>query len=597
MTLDIILVLLILGVTLVLFVSDRLRADVVALLVMAILMVLGFFRPRFATPAQVVSGFSNTATITIGAILILSHGLVKTGSINWLSRKMLTLGGESENRMFLILIMTVGFISAFLNNTAAVAIFLPVTLTIAARHRVSASKYLIPLSYISMIGGSCTLIGTSTNILVSSMAQQHGYTAFGMFEVTRLGVIFFVLGIFYLFFIARHLLPPRASVAGLTRKYSMGSYLTGVIVNKGSALIGKTLVENRVSNRYDVNILEIIREDQRIWSGLRDVQFQEGDLLLVRGSIDDIVEMNQMLDLSIRSQEKYAEQNLDSEEATMAEAVISPSSNLIGRNLKEARFRQTYGVFCLAIRKHGKTIRDKIGLIRLDVGDTLLVQGRRRNMELLGESANFLVLHELKVPAIRKSKAVYALAIFSLVVLTAALGIVPIMASSILGCLALILTGCLTIQEAYEAIDWFVIFLLAGMIPLGLVMESTGTAQYIASGIMLFSDYLGPVGLISGIYLLTTILTSVISNQATAILFVPIAFAAAEKVGISPMPLLMAITFAASSSLSTPFGYHTNLMIYGPGAYRFSDYMKAGIPLNLAFWALATLLIPLIWPP
>ena len=375
-----------------------------------------------------------------------------------------------------------------------------------------------------------------------------------------------------------------------------GRYFTLLVVPKKSPLVLRTSAQCRLSEKYDVTILEIIRGEGRISSGLRDCKFHEGDELLVRGSIHSIMEMNAVERLSIQSQLKYADQDLSTDEVMLAEAVISPSASLIGGNLRDLNFRRRFGVNALAIKKHGETIRERIDHIRLEAGDTLLVQGMRDAVERLLEDRSFLMLQELEVPPLRRHRAPLALATVALVVALAAFEIMPILVSAITGCRVMILFGCIKIQEAYESIDWFVIFLLAGVIPLGIAMENTGTAAFISEAILRFSSDLGPVALISVFYLMSTIFASIMSHNAAVILLVPIGIASAHELGINSMPILMSITFAASSALSTPFGYHTNLMVYGPGGYRFADYLKVGLPLNILLWITASLLIPLLWP-
>ena len=594
--LDIFLVCLIIFVAMVLFVSEKLRVDMIAILIMATLMIIGVFRPGFLSVHQAVSGFSNEATITIAAMFILSSGLVKTGAITMISHKLIQFGGNSEMRLFLALMITAGTTSAFINNTAAVAVFIPITLTICKQHQISPSRLLLPLSYVSIVGGTCTLIGTSTNILVSSMSANAGLGEFGMFELTRLGIVFFAFGLLYLTVVGRWLLPAVKPPTNLTVKYQIERYFTVLVVPKKSPLVMQTAVQCRLNEKYDVTILEIVRGNERISSGLRDCKFHEGDELLVRGSIHSIMEMNGVERLSIRSQISYADQDLSSDEVMLAEAVVSPSAALIGGNLRDLNFRRRFGVIALAIKKHGETIRERIGDIRLEAGDTLLVQGERAAVERLLEDPGFLALQELEVPPVRRHRAPLALATVALVVALAAFEVMPILVSAITGCLVMILFGCIRIQEAYESIDWFVIFLLAGVIPLGVAMENTGTAAFIADAILRVSADLGPVALISVFYLMSTIFASSMSHNAAVILLVPIGIASAHELGVNSLPILMSITFAASSALSTPFGYHTNLMVYGPGGYRFADYLKVGLPLNILLWLLASLLIPILWP-
>ena len=497
--------------------------------------------------------------------------------------------------MFLVLVAIVGVVSAFINNTAAVAIFLPITVVLARDRGVSQSKLLMPLSFASIVGGTATLIGTSTNILVSSLAGRRGLEPFSMFELTKLGAIFLVIGLVYLAVAGRRLLPDR-SPTSLTRKYEMSRYLTGLIVPEGSPLVGKSAAEARLNELYDVTILEIIRGDTQLHSGLRDARLEAGDLLLARGALDGILELKRCEDIAIRSEIKYADRELTTEDTVLLEAVVSPSSSLVGSTLKEADFRHLSGVFALAINKHGETIRDKVGRIRLDIGDSLLLQGRRGSVDHLADKPYSLVLQTLDLPEMRAGKAIYAGSIIALVVGLAATGLAPILVSALLGCILMIATKCITLQEAYDSIDWFVIFLLAGVIPLGLAMENTGTAVLIASTLLDWTQAWGPTAVLSAFYLLTTLFASVMSHNAAAVVLVPIGIATANELGIDPRPFLMAVTFAASSSLATPFGYHTNLMVYVQGGYRFSDYVKVGVPLNLLLWLTASLLIPVFWP-
>lgn len=593
---DIALVCVIIVVFLILFASEKLRVDLVAILLMTLLMVIGLFRDNWVTPHEGISGFSNEATATIAAMFVLSAGLMKTGAVAWISQKLGRLGGSNELWSFVLLMLTVAVISAFINNAAAVAVFIPITIKICRQHRISPTKMLLPLSFASILGGTCTLIGTSANILASSIATEHGLAPFGMFELSRLGLIFFFVGLVYLIFIARPMLPARVKNDDLSEKYALGGYITRVVVDKKSSLAMSTPAESRVAERYDVTILEIRRGDECLVSGLRDIHIHEGDILLVRGSIQSILEMTSMEGLTIRSQSKYAEADPTGCEAVLAEGVLAPSSPLVGRTLKQADFRQKYGVFVLAIQKHGEVIRDKLGDFRLEAGDTLLLQGRKGFIENLVQDPSFLILQALDVPAMRTNKVFIAVGTIASVVLLAAFNVMPIMVSAIVGCIVMAVSGCINLQEAYDAIDWFVIFLLAGVIPLGIVMENTGTADFIAQGITQLAATWGPVALVSIFYLLATVFAAIMSHNAAIILLLPIGIASAHGLEVDPRPFVMAITFAAASSMATPFGYHTNLMVYGPGGYKFSDFVKIGIPLNIILWIIASLTIPIFWP-
>ena len=593
---DIILVIAIVVAALVAFASEKVRADLVALMIMAILTVLGIFRPDFPTVDEGISGFSNKATVTIAAMFILSAGLVKTGAINWVTGRLLHLGSNSEARLFVLLMLAVGLVSAFINNAAAVAVFIPISLTIARRQKISPSKILLPISFASIVGGTCTLIGTSTNILVSSMAADRGLGEFSMFELSKLGIIFFGMGMIYLFFYARKALPERVGTRGLVQEYRLGNYLTSVVVNRKSSLISQTPVQARIGEKYDVHILELFRGSCRISTGIRDTHIQEGDVLLVQGALQNILEMNSFEGLSIRSEVKYGSDEEQEDDPILVEAIVAPGSGLEGRTLRDVNFRKRYRVFVLAVRKQGEVIRDHLGLIKLQAGDSLLLQGAKGFLERLAKSPDFLAIEEKFLPRVRGNRAICAFLIVAGVVAAAAVGIAPILVSAVVGCILMVLTGCIALQDAYESIDWFVIFLLAGVIPLGIAMEKTGTAEFMAGSLLALTGVLGIAAIIPIFYLLATFFAGIMSHNAAVILLVPIGIASARDLGVNPMPFLMAITFAASSSLFTPFGYHTNLMVYGPGGYKFADFLKIGIPLNILLWIIASLMIPLIWP-
>jgi di/tricarboxylate transporter len=582
-------------IAMVLFVSEKVRVDLVALMIMAALMVVGALRPGFLSVEEALSGFSNEATITIAAMFILSAGLAKTGAIAEVSRHIVRIAGGSPAALFLVLMATAGTVSAFINNTAAVAVFIPVSLALGREYDISPSRLLMPLSYISIVGGTCTLIGTSTNILVSSMSAEAGLGAFGMFEMSKLGVIFFVVGLLYLRFVAGRILPDRPT-EDLARKYDVGKYLTTLIVDKRSGLVMRTPAQARINEKYGVTILEIVRAGEEFWTGLRDTKLHEGDELLVLGSIHDIMQMRDGEGLSSKSQLKFADKSLTSDEVMLAEVMIAPTSTMVGRTLKGTDFRHKHGVFVLAVQKHGEAVRERIGNIKFEVGDTLLIQGRREFVEKLRDDGDFIMLQEVELPEIRADKARWALGIVAGVVALAALNVLPIVVAAVVGALWMVVTGSIKLQEAYESVDWFVIFLLAGVIPLGIAMENTGTADWIARELLSVTASWGPMAFVSVFYLLSTLFASIMSHNAAVILLVPIGIATAHELAMNPFPILMAITFAASSSMSTPFGYHTNLMVYGPGGYRFWDYIKLGVPLNIMLWLIASALIPIFWP-
>ena len=575
---------------LILFVSDRISADLVAMLMLAALLLF-----KFITPEEAVSGFSNSATITIGAMFILSAGLIHTGVVDYLGVIAEKRISKTNIGLMLFILVIAGGASAFINNTAVVAVFLPVIIKISKERGISPSKFLIPLSYAAILGGSMTLIGSSTNILVSSIAKDNGLAEFKMFEFTNVGIVLFAVGGLYLIAFAFRLLPDRAGTGDLTKNYRMHRYLAEVTVTENSGMIGKSLTEKKIAETYDINVLEIIRGDEKIWRQLGSTPIRSGDVLLMRGSVQNIIKFSERESLQTLGEAELGDEDLQGEDVILADAIIAPNSRLIGYTVKEINFRQRYGAFVLAVQSHGRTIRDKIGRIPLHFGDSLLIQGSPNALRNLQNNRDFLVMEELKLEKFRTDRALVALGIIALVVISAALEIFPIMVAAILGAVAMVITGCINIKEAYSNIDWMVIFLLAGMIPMGIALEKSGLAALAAGGLL---DLLGgssPVFILSTLYIGTVLLSSILSNNATAIVIAPIAISMAAALGVNPKPFLMAIMFGASTSLITPIGYQTNTLVYGPGRYKFFDYFKVGLPLNLIAWVLITLLVPYFW--
>lgn len=588
MSWDVVLVLAILVAAVVLFVSDRFPIDLVALLVLGTLLAFGL-----VTPEEGVSGFSNPATVTVAAMFVLSAGLQKTGAAASLGRALVR---YSRNHFLALVVVmsTVGVISAFINNTAAVAVFIPLVMMVAKRRKLSASKLLIPLSYASQFGGVCTLIGTSTNLLVSAISDQAGYGAFGMFEFSLLGTILFVTGFLYFLLFGRWLLPDR-EVQALSEAFELGEYITELRIGKGSPFIGQTVLESRLGEEHDVTVLRLLHGREKIWAPLRQAM-SEGDVLLVRGSVQALMELRASANLELNVEFELRDETL--EEAgnlRLLQALVAPGSKLEGQTLKDVDFRSRYKALVLAIQRRGEAIHDKLNSVRLELGDALLIQVPESELARLRTDEGFIVLDDVEHPGTRRRKVPVVLAVTAAVVGLAALGVMPILVSALLGCMALVLTGCIDLEEAYEAIDWKVIFLLGGILPMGIAMERSGAAGLIAQNAIGFVGPLGPVAVLAVFYLMTAILTEAMSNNATAVLLAPIAISTAQQLGIDPRPLLMAVTFAASTGFATPIGYQTNTMIFNLGGYRFTDFLRTGVPLNIIFWIISVISIPVIW--
>lgn len=591
MTVDIGLVLTVLAGAVALFASGRLPADLVALLAMVVLLLLGY-----VSPEEAIAGFSNTATITVGAMFILSASLFRSGAVNFLGVWITRLGRRSLWVALVLLMIGIGAISAFMNNTAAVAIFLPISVAAAKTLKVPPAKLLMPLSFAGMFGGVCTLIGTSTNLLVSTIAEQHGLPAFGMFELTPLGAIFFASGVVYMLLVGVRLIPDQGVDTALDERYGMGEYLVEVVVGEQARSVGKPLAESPLVQDTGVVVLELLRDGERFSMPSARMHIHAGDVLRLRGDVEKVAKVQERQGITLRPKERWESRRLADGPTEQVEVVIAPGSRLVGRTLRQTRFAALCGSMVLAIRQRQRVRHGDLEDTRLRAGDALLVEVPKERLGPLRASPDFVLVAETEVPTFRRERIIPAVLIVAAVVATAALGLLPILVSALVGCVLMVLTRCISLDEAYEAVDWKVIFLLAGVLTLGAAMENVGAAAFLADGLLLATGGFGPFVLVAMFYLLTSVLTETMSNNATAVLLAPIAIATASSVGIDARPLLMAVAFAASASFMTPMGYQTNLMILGPGNLRFRDFVRVGGPLNLLFWILATLLIPVFWP-
>lgn len=574
-----------------LFVTEKLRVDLVALVVMGLLLLSGII-----TPQQGLAGFSNAATLTVGAMFVLSAGLFKTGAVSFL--------GEITSRVFksgfwfgiITVMLIVGVLSAFINNTPVIAIFLPILLSVARENGISASKILMPVSFASMFGGVCTLIGTSTNILVSSIAQENGLRPFTMFEFTPLGVLMFALGTAYLLVVGIRLIPERRGSGGLVEDFALNEYLTEVVLQPDSISVGKRIREAPLVKDLELSIVKIERGDVVIHVPRPDEILRTGDILLVRCDLEQIRALQEQEGVLFKPQQKWGDESIASDDFRLIEAVLLPTSRLVGSTLQRSNFRERFSSTVLAIRHKGKLVTEKLSDTPLSAGDVLLVEIRQDRIANFRRSGDLIITSEMETTEFRRGKAAFAVVIVACVVLAATFELAPIVVSAILGAIGLILVGCISIEEAYEAIEWKIIFLLAGVLSLGVALDQSGAAALLSSNLLKYIGVLGPIALVSAFYLLTSILTETMSNNATAALLAPIAIATAKTLDVDATPFLMAITFAASASFMTPVGYQTNTMIYGPGRYKFIDFVKVGSPLNLMFWILASIMIPIIWP-
>ncbi len=580
----------ILVISIIAFVRDWFPIEVTSLLVLAALLLTDLI-----TTEQAIAGFSNKAVITIGAMFILSHAFSKTGFITvftvWLENN-----GRGRNwattTLFLI---SVSIFSAFINNTATVAILIPVARDLAQRLKVSASKIMMPLSFAAIVGGTCTVIGTSTNLIVNEMASDAGYRI-GVFELSKLGLILLAATLAYLLIAQKWILPSRVPVSGLTKKYHMGTYLTEVVLTEASPLVGKNFLEGNLGVTYDLTVLQIIRKGKPITTNMRNIALKAEDVLLVQCAVEKLQVFKSEQKVLLLTDIKMDDKEIADNENILIEAMISPNSRLAGSSLMEADFRRRYGLFVLAVRRYKEIVRKKIAHIQLKQFDTLLIFGSRTRMAGLKTDPNFIVLDELD-HSLHKIKYWWlAVAIIPIVVLFAAFDVMSIMKASLLGAILVMALGIVQAQEAYKSINWTVIFMIAAFIPMGDAMETIQLAERIENLITYSSGHYGDVGLIAIIFFLTMLMTSFLSNTATAIIMTPLAIESASILGLSPMPFIMTIMFAASLSFMTPNGYQTNTMVLSPGGYRYTDFMRAGIPLHIILGIIAVILIPILWP-
>ena len=574
-----------------LMVWEKLSLDIIAMLVFTALLAAGIL-----TPAEAFKVFSNEAAITVASMFILSAALERTGVIESIAHRLNRAVGQSDWSLLVVMLPIVVLLSAFINNTPVVVVFMPIMISLAASRGLKPSKLLIPLSFASILGGMCTLIGTSTNILVSSTAHQLGQPPLGMFELGRAGWLLAFAGMLYLLTVGRKLLPDRETLASILQATESKQYLTEVLVVADSPLVGKTLAETPLANQPKARVLEIIRASELVRTPLNALVLEAGDRLRLTTPLASILELNQLKGVELLPKSVLGVELVGTQKAIIAECVIGPRSSLIGRSIREMNFRRRYGVLVLAVHRHGVNLREDFADVKLHYGDTLLVEGPDLAMSELRGHRDFLLLLDVPETAKRRRKQVFAVGAIAIVVALAAMNILPIGALAVMAAVAVVATGCLDAEEAYEAVDWKIIFLIFGMLALGMALDKTQGAALVARTLIRGLGTWGPLVVLAAIVLLTSTLTNFLSNNAVAVLLTPIAVQAATALQSSARPFVIAVALGASACFATPIGYQTNTLVYGAGGYKFRDFIKVGLPLNLIFCALAVYLIPKLWP-
>ena len=578
------------------FVMEILPIEVTAMGAIGILLLFDVL-----TWQEAISGFSNPAVITIGAIFIMSRALVKTGFLEVFADFLAKKGGNRKWLTIFIFLLTVSIISGFINNTAAVAIFIPLGIDLCQRFRISPTKVLLPLSYAAIFGGTLTLIGTSTNLIVSSIMEEMNMAPFSMFEFTKLGLIFLVLGTLYNMIISKWFMPSRSIISSLTRKYHMGSFLTEFKVGEDSPLIGNAYKDLDISQKYNLQVYKIIRDSENIRFNLQNIIIREGDIFLVHINVKDMLKFKDDMKVLLLTDVKMNVAELTGKNHVIVEGLVSQQSALIGKTLQEFDFRNRYGSFVLAVKRQRELLRDKIAHIRLKFSDTLLIMVPKERLEILRTSNNLIVLEELDIHLRYERYWWFSILVIPTVMLLAAFGVIPIVKAAILGAILLLVMRTLSIQDAYESISWSVIFLIASLVPMGIAIQKTNLDEVTGDLIIGIGTLIGggegldPVIILAVLYGVTFILSAFISNVAVAVMLTPIGIMLATILNVDPRPFLVAICFGASCSFMTPMGYQTNMMVFAPGQYRLKDFFQMGIPLTLVFWITAVYWIPRFW--
>ena len=591
MTLDIALTISIILGALILFATEKLRVDVVALLVLISVGVLGLIPAK-----ELFSGFSNSAVITVWAVYMVSGGLFKTGVANAMGTAILKIAGNTESRLIATIMLTVGVLSAFMNNVGATAMLLPAVVGISRVTKVAVSKLLIPLAFASLLGGAMTLIGTPANILATGILAERGLPTFGFFEFAPMGIVVLVTGVLYMVLIGRRLLPVREGALGREEVYNIRDYVTEVRVSPESSLIGKTLLESRLGQDFDLTVLALQRENGKQPRLRRDIVIQIGDLLAVESSASDLMAARQSLGLTVEAERNFDLGSLERGDVQLIEATLAPRSHIVGRSLRDVRFRDRYGFTALAISRQGEVIRERLRDVPLQFGDSLLLQGPARRVKQLQEGENFLVLEPIETEQFRRNKAPIAVAALVLAIGLAIFAGMAISLAMVIAAVIMILTGALRIEEAYESVDWRTVFLVAGMLPLGLAMELTGTARLLADLILGVFGPFGALATLAGIYLLAALITQPMSNAAAIVLIVPIALDTAAGMGANYKTFTMAVVIGAATSFLSPVGHKANVLVFGPGGYKFTDYARVGAILTVLLLIVSMIFLPIFWP-
>jgi di/tricarboxylate transporter len=584
--------------TFALFVWEKYSPDLVALGLLVALVATGLLPQKDA-----LGVFAHPAPFTVAAMFVLSAALVKCGAVDRISTAVEHVGRLPYAIVIVVLVLSVAALSAFINNTPVVVVFLPVVLNLARRMKITPSKLLIPLSYAAVLGGVCTLIGTSTNLVVSGMIESRGLPPLHLFELAWLGVPMTFVGALYLGLLGNRLLPSREMLTSILTEEERREYITEAFVQPDSPAIGKTLAQAGLAPSRGVRVLEVVRDGIAFHLEPDKTHLRAGDRLILSCRPKGIAATRAAAGIDLVTELNLGLEQIAAHEGSLVEAVVNPRSELVGRTVREINFRQRYRLVVLALHREGRNVREQVDTLPLEAGDVLLMMGTDQAINALDGIRDLTLFdHHDRTPAKAKpGHTILVLGVIAGVILGECFGIVSIELGALAGCVIVCAAGVLKPREAYDAIEWPVLFIIFGMLAMGLALEHTGAASWLAGNIVAFAEHAVPPAhkaffVLGAIYFVTMVLTELLSNNAVAALMIPIALGIAQRLGVHHEPFVIAVMFAASVAFATPIGYQTNTYVYGVGGYKFGDFVKIGVPLNLACMIVALIVIPRVWP-